>query len=120
MAMRALRRMAPVWYTPDSQKDDPNPTRFKIRGLNGTEQGYIQPELKINETTRMVDGMSGRGLEQTLGYGLLDWENLVDEDGSSQIAYSPLNFGRIDLITRTELAMQILAASFVSPEEKKT
>ncbi len=119
MAMQALKRMAPFWYTPDGQKDDPNPTKFKVRGLNGNEQGYIQPELKIDETTKMVSGMSGRGLELTLAYGLLGWENFLDEDGG-QVAYSPLNFGRVDLVTRTELAMQILAASFVTPEEKKT
>lgn len=119
MPIKALKRMAPFWYKPDSQKDDPSPTRFKIRGLNGTEQGYVQPELVIDTTGKMVTGMTGKGLELTLGYGLLDWENFTDEDGAA-IAFSPINFGRLDIVTRTELAMQILAASYVAPEEKKT
>ena len=118
MAIKALNPFAPFWYTPALEKDAPNPTRFKIRGLDGAEQGYISPELRLDESSRMVIGMTGRGLELALRYGLVDWENFANDSGP--VVCVPPNFPLIDYGTRCELAMKILGASYVSPEEKKT
>jgi hypothetical protein len=116
--MKALNPFAPFWYTPPAEEGAPKPTRFKIRGLDGVEQGYIAPELRFDETGRMLTGFSGKGLEVALGYGLVDWENFANDAG--QVAFSPRNFGLIDFNTRVALAMQIMGASYVQPEEKKT
>lgn len=117
MAIKALKRMAPFWWTPEDQEGEPK-TRFKIRGLNGAQQSYVFPELQIDQVARMATGMTGRGVELTLSYGLLDWDHFNDEEGP--IAFSPANFERVDPGMRAKLSMAILAASYVSLEEKKT
>lgn len=118
MALKALNPLAPSWYTPRSELDAPNPTRFKIRGLDGTEQGYLVPELTLNPQLRTVTGMTGKGLELALSYGLLDWENFANDKGP--VPFVPGNFNLIDYPTRVELAMRILTASYLQDEEKKT
>jgi len=118
MTIKALNPFAPFWWTPPGEMESPNPTRFKIRGLDGNEQGYVMPEIVVDPGARFPRGLSGRGVEIALGYGLLDWENFANDKGP--VACVPGNFGLIDHVTRTQLAIQILAASYVLPEEKKT
>lgn len=118
MAIKALNPFAARWYTPHAEEGQENPTRFKIRGLDGTEQGYVTPELIVDEAQQMVTGMTGKGLEITLRYGLKDWENFENDKGV--VAFSPANFGLIPFEIRVELALQIVAASYVDPAEKKT
>ena len=118
MAIKALNPVSPRWYTPRAEEGQENPTRFKIRGLNGTEQGYVWPELKVDDELKTVTGMSGKGLELALRYGLVDWENFANDKGP--VAFSPQNFPYIDYGLRAELAMCIVAASYVSLDEKKT
>jgi len=118
MTIKAMNPIAPFWYTPRSEEGTPNPTRFKIRGLNGTEHGYIVPELILNPMERKIADMSGRGQELALAYGLMDWENFAN--GAGPVAFSPANFGLIEYALRSELAWQIITASHPQPEEKKT
>lgn len=118
MAIKALNPFTPFWYTPMAEQGVDNPTRFQIRGLDGTQQGYMQPELTVDRATRMVTGLSGRGLELALQYGLLGWENFSKDEGP--VSFTPRNFALIDIALRTELAMTILGSSYVKPAEKKT
>ena len=118
MTIKALNPVAPFWYTPIGELSAQNPTKFKIRGLDGTEQGYVIPELTLDTIGRTISGMTGRGLELTLSYGLLDWQNFANDKGP--VAFVAQNFNLIDHATRVELAMQILTASYVSEAEKKT
>ncbi len=118
MAIRALNPFAPFWYTPRGEEGQEKPTRFKIRGLDGTELGYLSPELVVDEAKGMVTGMSGKGLELALRYGLLDWENFENDQGP--VRFSVGSFGKIPYVIRGELAMNILAASYVQEAEKKT
>jgi len=118
VAIKALNPVSPRWYTPRAEEGQENPTRFKIRGLNGTEQGYVWPELRLDDELKTVTGMSGKGLELALRYGLVDWENFANDNGP--VAFSPQNFPYIDYGLRAELAMCIVAASYVSLDEKKT
>ena len=76
------------------------------------------PELRVDDELKTVTGMSGKGLELALRYGLVDWENFANDNGP--VAFSPQNFPYIDYGLRAELAMCIVAASYVSLDEKKT
>jgi hypothetical protein len=118
MTIKALNPLVPFWYTPPEEEGAPNPTRFKLRGLDGTEQGYVMPELTIDAVTRTITGMSGRGLELALAYGLVDWENFENKAGP--VAFSPGNFRLMPIELRVALAMKILTSSYVQAEEKKT
>lgn len=118
MAIKAFNPFAPFWYTPREEEGAQNPTRFKLRGLNGTEQGYIGPELRFDEGGRSLRGLTGKGLEVALQHGLLDWENFANDHG--KVVFTPLNFALVPHPLQVELAMQILGASYVQQEEKKT
>jgi len=117
---KAQNPFAPEWYTPAEDQGKENPTRFKVRGLDGAEMGYVQPEMLLDTdgAQPMLSGLTGKGLEQTLKHGLLDWENFSNDSGP--LKFSPHNFRLIDLRLRTELALKIISMSFVSEEEKKT
>ena len=114
--IKALNPFAPFWYTPRAEAGAEHPTRFKLRGLDGNQFIYIAPELIVKD--QMTRGVTGKGLELALGYGLVDWENFSNDAGP--IACVPQNFGLVEYLLRVELAMQILSASYVAPEEKKT
>jgi hypothetical protein len=122
--MRALNPFAPFWYTPEVDKDNPTPTKFKIKGLNGTEIGYVAPEFILGDehgnvgAGTSVVGLTGKGLELCLKYGLLDWENFENDAGP--VAFSRANFHLVEYAIQAELAMQVVAASYPKREEKKT
>jgi hypothetical protein len=117
--MKALNPFAPFWYTPLGDREAPEGqrTRFKIKGLDGVEAGYVLPEVRFAEDGRMV-GLSGKGVELALGYAMVDWENFANDSGP--LAFARANFHLIPVELRAELALHILGASFPSAEEKKT
>lgn len=118
MTIKALNPFAPFWYTPASEQGDEKPTRFKLRGLDGVELGYVSPELQVDDVQGTVSGITGKGLELALKYGLLDWENFENDQGP--VKFSVHNFRLIPYVMRAELAMRIIAASYVQEAEKKT
>lgn len=115
--MKALNPFAPFWYVPECDRDAEHPTRFKLRGLNGDQMGYVAPELHLSELQR-IDGISGKGIAIALGHGLLDWENL--EGATGPLPFTQANAALLPHDVRTELAMRILIASSPGEEEKKT
>lgn len=118
MAIKTINPIAPEWYTPRSEEGADCPARFRIRGLNGSEMGYVMPELIVDEANQLVTGATGKGLDMILRYGLKDWEHVEGEGGG--VAYAPSNFALLPHEVRVELALQIIVRSFVSPAEKKT
>lgn len=118
MALKALDPLAPFWYTPRAEKDSERATRFKIKGLDGAQHNYVMPEIILDEEKRYVTGLTGKGIDMVFKWGLIDWENLDNSQGP--LAFSPRNFHLIDPVTRAELGMQILLASLLKEEEKKT
>lgn len=120
--MKALNVFAPFWYVSASERDDagaakPDATRFKIKGLDGQQMGYLMPEFQIDDE-KMIKGLTGKGADLALRYGLVDWDNFSNDAG--RVAFNPANFSLIPFEVRAELAMQIIAASYVKPDEKKT
>lgn len=115
---KALNPFAPFWYTAREDKDNPNPTRFKLQGLNGEQMGYIAPEFILDQQTKAITGLTGKGIETALNYGLLDWENFQNDQGN--VAFSRMNFGLMAHPLRGELAFQVILASHVPAEAKKT
>lgn len=116
---KALNPFAPFWYTPvgDRLLPEGQRTRFKIKGLDGVEAGYVLPEVRFAPDGQMV-GLSGKGVELALGYALCDWENFSNDLGP--VAFARANFNLIPVELRAELSLHILGASFPSPDEKKT
>ena len=113
MTLKALSKIAPDWYTPDGQKDKPNPTRFKIRPLTPPEYESLLEVEGINFVIR-----PGRYAD-VLRMGLVDWENFSDEN-DQPVSHSIADHARIPGPIRIELATTILIRSRLTPEEKKT
>lgn len=116
--MKALNPFAPWWHTARDDKDSPNPSKFKLQGLNGEQMGYIATEFVLDPQTKMITALTGKGIETALNFGLLDWENFCNDAGP--IAFSRANFGLMPHGLRGELAFQVILASHVSSEAKKT
>jgi len=116
--VKALNPFSPFWYTPPSEEGVEKPTKFKIRGLDGTQMGYVQPEMLFEGPGGLLSGLTGKGLEAALDYGLLDWESFENDAGP--IAFHKVNFKFIPFSMQAELATQIVAASWVNAAQKKT
>jgi hypothetical protein len=115
--VKVLNPFAPDWYTPKDEQTAPSPARFKLRGLDGNQLGYVAPEMRVDERGQIA-GMSGKGIELALAYGLVDWEGIENDRGP--VAFAPANFALLPFDLRTELAMQVLIRSVPSEAEKKT
>lgn len=113
---KALNPFEPSWYVPESDRGLEQPTRFRLRGLDGEKIGYVAPEFIIQDGA--VRNLTGRGVELALNYGLIDWENFTNDQGP--VRFNRRNFTLIPHELRVELAGEILALSAPDDEEKKT
>ncbi len=113
MAIKALNPFEPDWYKPAVENGAEHPTRFKLKGLNGTQMNYISPELTVEPLTGKVTGISGKGIELALGFGLVDWENFDNDKGP--VRFNRANFANIPSDLQAELVVEILRRS--QPDE---
>jgi hypothetical protein len=44
----------------------PNPSKFKLQGLNGEQMGYIAPEFILDPQSKMITNLTGKGIETAL------------------------------------------------------
>lgn len=116
MAIKALNPFAPFWHTPPGQENEPDPTRFKICGLDGEQIGDIASEMRVDAQGRFA-GYTGRGVALILSGGLKDWENFSNDAGP--VAFGAHNFRLIPYPVRTGLALEIVAASHVPEDARK-
>lgn len=116
MAIKALNPMEPQWYTPASEAGQENPTRFRVKGLDGETMGYIAPEFIVDDHGR-VKSLTGKGIELALNYGLVDWENLSNDKGA--VKFGRHSFRLLPYDMRAELASQIVILSSPTEDERK-
>jgi hypothetical protein len=69
MSIKATEGLAPEWYTPPGQDDDPNPARFHIKPLNGAEFGEVADYLEITPAGALI---RHAGRERALALGLIE------------------------------------------------
>lgn len=79
MAIKAKSPLAPYWYIPKSEKESANPTKFRLRTLDGLE--YQDVDLYRDTKTGNWRATQS-GVRSVLGAALLDWENMLDGQGS--------------------------------------
>lgn len=129
MAIKALTKVVPDWYTPECEFDieqdeegketarhaKPDATRFKIRPLTPPEKEAVS-EFLPDGSGRLYIPPKNFGL--VLRYGLSDWERFADEQGKP-LKFSVTNFDRIRPDIRLELVSEILTRSDVTEEEAK-
>lgn len=110
MAISALKKIAPSWYTPEAERGSNNPTRFKLRPLT-------PPEMEsVFEQVGDGFGVPPKNYSTVLKLGITDWETFDDENGKA-LKCSPVNHQRIPAAIRFELAVEILGMSQMDEEE---
>ncbi len=119
MTTRALNPYAPEWFTPDGDDDEgQTPARFKIRGLTGSQQAEVMPDVEIlaDDNAKILP----RAMYLLLKHGLLDWEGLENDAG-------PVRFGKnmktnqdyLSYPIQVELAGRIFELTFNTDDDKK-
>lgn len=110
MAMTALRKVAPSWYTPEGERGSDDPTRFKLRPMT-------PPELEsVFEQTSAGIGVPPKNYAMVLKSGITDYDSFMDENGKP-LKCSPVNHSRIPSEVRFELAVEILNMSQLDEDE---
>ncbi len=114
MALKAKQRLSPQWYTPESQKDEQAPARFKWRPLDAFEENelenYADPERR-----NWHAGVYG-WLCRTC---LVDWENVQDEN-AQDLRFASSRLG--DVLTAElvrEIGLHILLQCLLTEDEVK-
>lgn len=114
----AKKAAAPSWYTSRRELNNPNPTQFKLRELDGVES----QDVGMFRDRRGHYDMDADAVRAALTAGLVDWKNFIDEAGQ------PIEFDRIDPLANirrfdkqlcAELALEIFVRSTFSEEERK-
>lgn len=113
MSIKIISKLSPEWFTPKDQRKEETPTRFKIRQLNGVEHAEVMAELREDGGRNYL---TFRGVMAALK-GLLDWENVEDQNG--EVTFSQSNLKMIPGDYLHEVAGAILEKSNISEEEEK-
>ena len=117
--MQALDNFEAAWFTPESEADADQPTRFLTRGLDGVQQATVVPYINIDAAGEL--DISPRGMAKLLEFGLVDWENLQGSAGvpvpfpdTAAAAQRLLPF-----TVQSSIAADILAKTNIMPADKK-
>lgn len=116
MAIKALPKFIPEWFTPESQEEESTPTRFKLQGLTGPQ--FLEVQSEVSQSGGGMILVTGRGLNIAVNYGLTDWENFTDDDGE-ELPCTRGNIARIPMEILSELSSKIMDLSSVSEDERK-
>ena len=113
MAITAKKQLVATWYTPESQESEESPARFKVRPLTGSQALEVYDHF---------DGKKRRflssGIHLAMAYGLVDWENVTDENGN-KIECVPSNFKYLPPVDANELGNHIIEMASLSGDEEK-
>jgi len=112
----AVKKIAPSWYVLEDERDDEQPTRFKVQPLSSIQ--YLELTSEAEEDKQGDMSLTGRGLIMAAKYGLVGWENFYDERGKP-VKFSPHNIAMVPPLALAELAGEILTISSPDDAEKK-
>lgn len=111
MSIKPREDFTAEWYTPASEKDEEEPTRFKLKPLNSVQTDYALDGATYGEKGELID-LSPKGKITALGAGLVDWENF-------DCKFKVTNIHKIPWVIRQELAMEIITNSVISEDDSK-
>lgn len=118
MAIRAADPITPFWYTPDSEKNKENPTRFHLKPLNGVEMFEVRSRIRLEDGQYVTTADCARTV---LRAGLLGWENFCDGAGPVvfDVADRARNVERIPFELVTDLFSAIVNRSTLAETVRK-
>lgn len=112
MALKATKRVEPSWYTPEDERDEESPARFKVRALTTTEQ--------IDVLATFVNGAPGAATYKAcFRLAVMEIEQVTSDSGKPitntyQFLLQP-NFR--DVVV--EVGAEVFSKSFLTEEEEK-
>lgn len=115
MSIKAIKRLSGLWFTPEDQKGEDKPARFKIQPLNGLQHAEIISELRSDGRDYHL---TYTGIQSALKNGLIDWENIEDEEGKP-LSFKPSNLRCIPGNYLHEIAGEIIGLSNISEDDAK-
>lgn len=118
MAIRAADPITPFWYTPDSEKNKENPTRFHLKPLNGVEMFEVRSRIKMEDGQYVASADCARAV---LRSGIVGWENFEGADGQVKfdVVDRARNLDHIPFKLVAELFSAIINRSTLSETERK-
>lgn len=89
MAITLRQKIAPSWYTPESEKGEASPTRFRVRPLDGVERLECYEHLSFNKAGQAY--LNATGVAFCAARGVIGWENAPEknDDGSDKPLTQP-------------------------------
>lgn len=114
MALNAAPKLKSDWFTPESERESDNPTRFKYKPLDSVQMTEVLLHVSTESGT-----ITGKGLNLAVQYGLEDWENLMDPDTGKPLKFGRMNIKRVPNSILLDLANTIIEASDLGEAEEK-
>jgi len=112
MAIVPTEKMAPAMYTPPDQEGNPDPTRFRLKPLDGMEYLEVMPHIVVKDGFINYDG---EGMVKLIRFGLVGWENFRDD--GEEIPFSPFNVRRLTPLRLQGIAREIANRSQLTEDE---
>lgn len=100
------------WYEPDGYKDDPKPPKFKVKRVGADV--YSEITLDANVDSEGNSKPSARSLKKAILTGLLDWENIGDNEDMTKSKIL-----RLPPALYLDVALHIIEISSLTEEEAK-
>lgn len=119
MAIEIRKKLAPSWYTPESEKDEPSPTRFRVRPLDGVERlecyEYLSHDEKSGQTY-----LNAKGVAFCANHGVIGWENSPEKsDDGSDKPFNQTVVRTLDPLLIRELGLHIFSITELGVESEK-
>ena len=115
MTIKAAEGVSEYWYTPESEQDEENPTRFKLKPFNEDQKVDVLTGISINENDDVM--LNASAIRRSLKYGLVDWEHF--EGSGGPIRFGRNNFRLIPWDIQVELAGELIRVSTISEADEK-
>ncbi len=103
MAITIRERLAPSWYTPKSEQDEANPTRFRVQPLDGLQHMEVLGEVELRDGRAII---SARGFRLCAQGGIVGWEGVSDGDGKP-VEFAPSKLRLVDADVLLEVGLHI-------------
>lgn len=116
MAIKPINGLVPEWFTPTSQQGDDNPTRVKIRPLDGMQHMEVMMHVDVAGSGDLFVDAKGMGL--ALKFGMVEWENFTDDKGLP-IPCTPDNYGKLPSNDLAEIGRTIINRSNLTEDARK-
>lgn len=116
MAISAVRKLAPINYTPESEEGGDQPSTFKLGQLNGEQYLEVMAASSIDEDGQPK--LSGAAMKLALRHGVIGWSGVYDADDKPlKFSYNNLKTLPVELLM--ELVAEVFTRSSVDGEELK-